>query len=80
MNVPVAIVGRLHANDFSSQALADKDLCTFPEEGSIRINSLRLHVGVVFRFRNSIRIDARRTLVARGRCLLLQSLVGSLLR
>src|ERR1700730_18527815 len=56
MNVPVAIVGRFHADEFSPQTLADKDLCAFPEESSIRIHSLRLHAGVVFRFRNSIRI------------------------
>src|ERR1700689_1115830 len=79
MNVPVAIVGRLHADEFSPQALADKDLCAFPEEGSIRINSLRLHVGVVFRFRNSIRIGARRAVVAGGWCLLLERLMGAFL-
>ena len=59
VNVPIAIVGRFHADEFSPQTLADKDLCAFPEESSIRIHSLRLHAGVVFRFRNSIRIGAR---------------------
>src|ERR1700677_2173366 len=79
MNVPVAILGLLHADEFSPQTLADKDLCAFPEEGSIRINPLGLHVGVVFRFRNSIRIEARRPLVARGRCLLLERLTRAFL-
>src|SRR6201999_304901 len=78
-DVPVAIVGLLHADEFSPQTLADKDLCTFPEEGSIRIDSLRLQVGVVFRFGNSIRIAARRTAIARGRRLLLQRLMRPLL-
>src|SRR5580693_4476406 len=79
INVPVAIVGRLHTDKFSPQTLADKDLCAFPEESSIRIHSLRLHAGVVFRFRNSIRIEARRTVVARGRRLLLQRLMRAFL-
>src|SRR5271156_6372169 len=79
MNIPVAIVGRLHADEFSSQTLADKDLCAFPEEGSIRINSLGLHAGVVFRFRHSIRIASRRTVVASGRCLLRHRLMRALL-
>src|SRR6202035_4367200 len=64
MNFPVAIVGRLHADELSPQTLADKDLCAFPEEGSILINSLRFHVGVVFRFSNSIWIEARGTVIA----------------
>src|SRR5271165_6759870 len=79
VNVPVAIVGLLHGDEFSPQTLADKDLCAFPEEGSIRIHSLRLHVSVVFRFRDSIRIGPRRTVVARGRRLLLQRLMRALL-
>jgi hypothetical protein len=79
MNVPVAIIGRLHADEFSSQTLADKDLCALPEEGSIRINSLGLHAGVVLRCSNSIRIAARRTVVARGRRLLLQRLMRAFL-
>src|ERR1700748_2422886 len=79
MNLPVAIVDRFHTDGFSAQRLAYEDLCAFPEEGSIRINPLGLHVAVVFRFRNSIRIDARRTLVASRRCLLLQRLVRAFL-
>src|SRR5271156_67064 len=79
MDSPVAIVDRFHADALSAQTLADKDLCAFPEESSVPINSLGLDVAVVFRFSNSIRIKARRTLVASGRGLLLQRLVRAFL-
>jgi hypothetical protein len=50
LSLRVAIVDGLHADGFSAQTLADKDLCAFQEEGSIRINPPGFYIAVVFRF------------------------------
>jgi hypothetical protein len=52
---------------------------SFQKKVPLRINQLGLDVAVVFRFRNSIRIDARLTLVATCRGLQLERLVPAFL-
>ena len=79
INLPVAIIDGLKSDGFSAERLADENLCALPEEGAIWINPLAFHVAGVFRFCNSIWIDAGRTLVARGRRLLLERLVRAFL-